>query len=171
MTPIDVLDSAVKIGLGALISGLAAYWIAKTNHNKTLERERTQRRCDLLEVIAQQVSAFNQIALKHRAYIANWDKFTAATEQMTDTTKKELLELAERLTDARRELTDAEGKLLLIGEVKCQRLLKEYKDSTRPYKEIINRESIYEGMEAYKEGLRQKHEAFFTELSNVYKRT
>ncbi len=34
-TPIEVIDTAVKIGLGALIIGLATYWVtrAKSKHD------------------------------------------------------------------------------------------------------------------------------------------
>jgi threonine dehydratase len=56
VTTIDVIDSAVKIGLGALISGLATYLVAKSSHDKTIAKERAQRKRDMLEAVAQHVT-------------------------------------------------------------------------------------------------------------------
>ncbi|HKR02323.1 MAG TPA: hypothetical protein VJT09_16725 [Pyrinomonadaceae bacterium] len=171
VAPIDVLDTAVKIGLGALISGLAAYWVAKLNHDKTAEKERAQRRRDMLETIAEQVGTFNQVALKHWAFVFNWLKFTPPTEQMTDEVRIELTKLRSELIDSFKELINAEVKLLLIGEVKCQKLLREYGGHATIYRDevVIKRNVTVQLLNKYKEDLDTKREAFFTELSNVYK--
>ena len=61
ITPIDVVDSAVKIGLDAMISGLATYWLAKANHAKTVAKERAQHKRELLEIITEQVARFDSL--------------------------------------------------------------------------------------------------------------
>lgn len=40
MTYLEVIDTAVKVGLGALISGISAYLMAKSKNNDDLRRER-----------------------------------------------------------------------------------------------------------------------------------
>ena len=65
VTPVEIIDTAVEIGLGALISGAAAYWIARLNHDREMEKERTRRRRELFESIAEQVERFTHATLKY----------------------------------------------------------------------------------------------------------
>ncbi len=52
MTLIEVLDTAVKIGLGAAISGIAAYLLARDSHTRDLEKVKYIRRQEALEMMA-----------------------------------------------------------------------------------------------------------------------
>jgi uncharacterized protein Yka (UPF0111/DUF47 family) len=45
----DIIDTTVKIGLGASISGATAYFIARYNYLKESKREYIKRRLDILE--------------------------------------------------------------------------------------------------------------------------
>jgi len=49
---IDVIDTAVKIGLGALISGISAYVLSKTNSNQEKEKGKRERTISILENIS-----------------------------------------------------------------------------------------------------------------------
>lgn len=51
-TGLDIIDTAVKIGLGALISGLATYLITNQKNEHDLQKEHWKRKMDLLENIA-----------------------------------------------------------------------------------------------------------------------
>jgi hypothetical protein len=171
ITPIDVLDTAIKIGLGALISGLAAYWVAKLNHDREREKLRAQRRRELLEAVAEQVEVFSQAVLHHWAFVINWVTFTPPNEQMSDETRNELRKIQSELSAAFKEITSAEAKLLLLGEVPCQKLLRAYGEEVTIYriesvsKRVFTEESLREG----REKMMEKREAFFTELSNAYR--
>lgn len=55
---IDVLDTAVKIGLGALISGVAAYLAAKSNHKNEKEKELLNRRLNKIEHASENIDEF-----------------------------------------------------------------------------------------------------------------
>jgi hypothetical protein len=173
ITALDIVDSAVKIGLGALISGVATYWLTKLNHDKTIEKERAQRKSDLLEAIAEQVAHFDQLALDYWEKVANWLAFSPQTEAMSDTLSTELSELERRIKEGYKELKSAETKLSLLGELKSQRLVREYGLFVKIYRhEIIERRKLSVGeLDLYKKQLREKLEAFLTELSNSYLRT
>jgi hypothetical protein len=47
MTWIDIIDTAVKIALGAAITGIASYFIARMNQQKELEREKLRQSGEL----------------------------------------------------------------------------------------------------------------------------
>jgi len=51
-TPLEILDSAVKIGLGALISGVATYLITSRNHAHEFRKAADQDRRELLREAA-----------------------------------------------------------------------------------------------------------------------
>jgi hypothetical protein len=46
---IEVADTAIKIGLGSLVTGLSAYFLARTNHLHSLRRDMTLKRVAILE--------------------------------------------------------------------------------------------------------------------------
>lgn len=58
LTWIQVIDSAIKIGLGALISGAATYWATKTSHSRDLEKHSILRIKELIEKISQEFEIF-----------------------------------------------------------------------------------------------------------------
>lgn len=49
---IDVVDSAVKIGLGALISGIATYKVSALNHSKDVHKSIVNKKISMLEEIS-----------------------------------------------------------------------------------------------------------------------
>ncbi|MCF5729902.1 hypothetical protein K3H43_21385 [Aeromonas veronii] len=49
---IDVVDSAIKIGLGALISGIATYKISALNHSKDVHKSIINKKISMLEEIS-----------------------------------------------------------------------------------------------------------------------
>ena len=69
VTQLEIIDTAIKIGLGALISGIAAFLIARLNHNKEIEKIRANRRRELLEEIAEKVEKFNTAAIRYWAIL------------------------------------------------------------------------------------------------------
>ena len=163
ITPIDTVDSAVKIGLGALITGVASYWLAKANHDKTAEKERAQRKRDMLEVTAQQVANFDQVMLKHWSTVISWLAFTAPAEPMSEATHAELTELEGECFGVFTEMVSAQAKLQLLGEIECYRLLKKYVKGVTIYRQgpIAAREFNVDDLKTYKDQLQQDREVFF----------
>ena len=69
MTYLEVIDTAIKVGLGALISGLSAYWMSKSKTNDDLRRERLTRHHGLLEKSAEQIENFSHSMLRYWALV------------------------------------------------------------------------------------------------------
>ncbi len=63
-TPMEVLDTAVKIGLGALISGVATYWVAYANNKnavvKAAQEDRRKTIREISELIEESKSQLNE---------------------------------------------------------------------------------------------------------------
>lgn len=157
VTTIEVIDTAVKVGLGAIISGCAAYWVARLNHVKEIEKDRLQRRRELLEGIAEQVEEFNQNALKYWAVLS-------------DDTKRP--DVNTELLGSFKELTSAESKLLLLGEQNCQKLLREYGEYVKKFREDFyskGEKVTEEQQKEIRKNILDKREALFNCLSAIYK--
>src|ERR1700694_4451144 len=169
ITPIDVVDSAVKIGLGAIISGLATYWLAKANHDKTLEKERAQRKRELLEAAAQQVASLDQVALRYWQTIMSWIE---SSELLSAPVRAELTRVRGEISDASKDFTSVDAKLLLLGEAKCYRLFREYAGcvTVYPIDHVVARTLKIAELKVYRERMREKREEFFAELSDVYRK-
>lgn len=173
ITPIDVIDSAVKIGLGAFISGLATYWLAKANHLKTTEKERSQRKRELLEEVAQQIASFDQILAKRGRAIAHWLRFKSLTGPMSEAAFQEFAEFERELSEGDAELKSAGAKLWLLGEIEAQGLLSDYAGAVELYPPEVVAEGRLTTTKLNEDAqqLREIRRVVFAALSEVYKRT
>ncbi|MGI3042317.1 hypothetical protein ACRTDM_11270 [Shewanella algae] len=50
---IDIIDTSVKIGLGALISGIATYKVSSLNHQKEVSRALINKKINIIEEISE----------------------------------------------------------------------------------------------------------------------
>jgi hypothetical protein len=172
ITKLEILDTAVKVGLGAAISVLGSYFVAKLTHDRTLQKERAERRRSLLESVAEEVSTFGTVALKHWAFVVNWIQYTDASEKMSAEKYDELVMIRNRLLDCAKELESAGAKLKLLGETEADGRLHAYASSLVVFREdvVTGRDLTVEELESYHQRLAAKHKAFFAELSNAYKK-
>jgi hypothetical protein len=117
ITTAEIVDTAVKIGLGAIISGVVTLVVLKLNHNK----ERAQRRRELLEDVAKQVANVDRAGLRywHLIQLVNLESNTSDE----DLKKEESI-----IDDASASATSVQATLWLLGENRCCALFKEYED-------------------------------------------
>jgi hypothetical protein len=171
ITKLEILDTAVKVGLGAAISVLGSYFVAKLTHERTVAKERSERRRALLETVAEQVASFAQATLKHWGVVVNWIQYPSASEFTTEMRADLAVRLAE-FNESFKEVTSAESKLSLLGEIDCESLLRDYANSAVPFREdiVAKRDLTVEELDTYHDKLQEKHDAFFAELSKVYKK-
>jgi hypothetical protein len=54
----DILDTAVKIGLGALISGVSTYWVTRLNYKNDAQKEADLRRHNTIAAAAGHVDEY-----------------------------------------------------------------------------------------------------------------
>lgn len=126
MTALDIFDSAIKIGLGALIAGLSAYFLAKAQHANSLQKDKVDREFELLKEVAEKVERFTTAALRFWSLAGDWRRI----QQRTPDTPlpKTLTEAQATLYANFNELTSAEALLLLLGHEDAQVALRKYGD-------------------------------------------
>jgi hypothetical protein len=173
VTSLEILDTAVKVGLGALITAGSGYVLARLNHTREAEKERIRRRRELLEKIAEQVETFSHAALRYWALVTEWARYEEREKDMPE----DRLTMAEdarlELFNAFRELTSAEAKLLLLGENTAQTLLRDYGEGVRSMARdgYIGKQRLSEKqMVEHRTAFLANRAALFTKLSEVYRR-
>jgi hypothetical protein len=83
VTWMDIIDSAIKIGLGALIAGSASFAVARLGHAKELERERLRQSGELEKERLRQAGELQKDVLKQtvadvQAVAARIESFSSA---------------------------------------------------------------------------------------------
>jgi hypothetical protein len=171
ITPIDVVDTAVKIGLGALISGLATYAVTVRGHRGELEKERLRRRRELLEAVATDVQSFSHALFKYWALVVELVRVRASGTDLEPERDEVFSQVREELFHAFGNLTSAEARLLLLGEKKPQKLLRELGEAARGFRGKAHRDNWdlnEDYLKEQRELLLKAREAFFDDLSTAY---
>lgn len=172
MNYLEVIDTAVKIGLGAAISGISTYWIAKAKTKDELRRERLIRHQGLLEKSAEQIENFSHIFFRYWALIVEFVRVREKDKVPTNEKQEELVRCKAELFDAFSDLTSAESKLLLLGHNNAQRLLRDFGDLTKQIRRLAwdgNKSLTETQMDEYREKVLDSRQKLFNELSSIYR--
>ena len=123
MTLLEILDTSIKIGLGALITGVIAYLNQKANISASMIKDNLQFNRNLLTSISADIEEINHLILKM------WSIFEfEANKTPVDQTKilERLDPLRKSLFNDFRLLSKNEGLLLLHGYTEQQEKLRFY---------------------------------------------
>lgn len=170
---IDVIDTAVKIGLGALISGVATYYVTVLNHNKETEKDFDRRKKEIIEAIAEDVETFSNAALVYWAYLVEFTRYKESEEKIPRGLKDKVLNAGNRIFQDTAKLTSAESKLLLLGFDGCELAVRDYADFVKKLRRTAWEEEsslTTAQVESFREELKNKRRCFYEELKTVYKR-
>ena len=170
---LDIADTAIKIGLGALISGIATYSVTRLNHAHEVSKDYRAQARQLLEQVATQAEEASHCAMRYWSQITDWtrkrDNGVSIPEDYTASVKQTRKELYE----AFRGLSSAEAQLLLLGETKAQELLRALGEQIG---ELYSRthvgphETPLAEVENWRLLILEERERFFNEISAAYKR-
>ena len=172
-TSIEVIDTAVKIGLGSLITLVGTIVVAKLNHGNEKNREDRKRYYDSLESVSKDIEETTHIALRYWALIIEWvrnheQKGIGLTDKRIEELEKTKLDLF----DYFKNLTVAESKLMLLGLNDQATLIREYgeylKDMRRKYYDG-NKQISETDLDECRKILLQKREMLFKSLAGKYK--
>lgn len=146
MTALEILDTAVKIGLGSLITLIGSVAVTRLNHSHDSQKETDKRYFDSLEVAGANIDEITHIALTYWALVIEWVRNRELGKELTDYRKEELEKSKKDLFSAFKGLTIAESRLMLIG-------LKEQSGQVRSYGEYLKefRRKHYDGRSNLKE--------------------
>jgi len=127
VTYAEILDSAVKIGLGAAISGIATYYLAKLNDKQVFSK--TKR--DLLERISLAVEKSAGMIAREMMIVQGLDGVPE------DKRKQDLQKADDRFIKAGDEHNIAEGLAALFGSPDLTRTLRSYGDLALELRNVV----------------------------------
>jgi hypothetical protein len=171
-TVIEVIDTAIKIGLGGLIGFVGTYTVTKLNHSYYSNKDKSKRHYDALEQVASHIEEFSHVALKYWALVVE----CVRVEKDGKTWPKERSDKldvvkAEYFSEAK-NVTVAESKLFLLGLSTASEKLGIYTEFLKVLwrKYYVGKSGLTEKEmdEAHEELLKLRQE-FFNELSIAYK--
>jgi hypothetical protein len=125
-TWIEIVDTAVKIGLGAAVTGFATLLVNRQTHAKNIEKETHLRNIAALENVTQHIEEMTHALLKHWSFVLDKARNKEKGINTSDERSEKISELRSEVYHLFKGLTDSEGRLLLIGCVDQQRKLREY---------------------------------------------
>ena len=172
MTILEIVDTAVKVGLGAIIGGMFTYIIAKMNHDKEMEKDRLRRRRELLEEIASKCDNFSKEIRDYWALLSDWLEVHNPEKELPEHSFK-INESQKRFYNAFHDLSSAVGRLLLLGEKEASAKVHEYGSyAQRFYSSVyIGCKGIEEKeMKEYRNNFKSQYENIMFAISEIYKR-
>jgi hypothetical protein len=114
---LDVIDTAVKIGLGALISGVTTYFVANKNHFNEKAKAVIDKKVSILEYSTENIEAYLYALNRYFSRIdgvlrnGQYQGGSAIEKRLSITIKK----VDSNLIEARKERDIAVSRLKLIG--------------------------------------------------------
>jgi hypothetical protein len=170
VTWLEIVDSAVKIGLGALIAGVSSWALARNQYVHELRKSKVTREFELLKDIAEKVERFTHSALKYWAISAEWHKARRTDPEAPKSTN--LLSTQKELFGRFNELTSAEAFLLLLGRKGAQAQLRAYGEHVMTYRRAVSRAAkpMSDGeIDDYRSYILRARESFFEQLNAMYR--
>jgi len=168
-TFIQLTDTSLKIGLGALIAALVAWLILWRSANVN-NGPRENRRLQILEEVSAQVGTVTHIFAKYSSLVVEsiqfGDRWPTARRQELDVVNTELV-------NEFRKLADAEAKLLMLGEKNLERSLRLYGAKIAVFRKqvyVCRKDISHEQITTLKMGVNQVREQFYDMLSRKYDR-
>ena len=171
-TWIEIADTAIKVGLGAALSGISALLINRQAHNKSLEKENNARHKEILESVTLSIEELAHALLKYWSFILEWaknnEKGVAASKEKTEA----ITELRGEVFNLFKGLTNSEGRLLLIGCVEQQKKLREYGALIAEfyrYASRNNEEMQSSELESWRSRILEAREQLYSSLNKSYR--
>lgn len=172
-TELEVIDTAIKIGLGSLITLVGTFLVTWLNHRNERKKESRKRFYDSLESVSTNIEEITHVSLRYWALVIEWVRNNAQDMELTKKRSEELDKTKSDLFDQFKNLTVAESKLMLLGLTHISTLIRDYGEFLKEF-----RRKYYDGKESLKESemdevrtaLLSKRKAIFSELAKSYKK-
>jgi len=129
-TALDIIDTSVKIGLGAIISGIATYFITHTGHRHAVSKDLIDEKRRLLIDTVRKIDSAGR--LRNRAKLSISLQLRSGDNQCT-----KLDEELSLLWKAGDQLREAESNCYLIGDDDLAKLVTAYSLKISEYHNYI----------------------------------
>lgn len=127
LSVLHVVDTAVKIGLGAAIAGISAYFVARHNHSSELSKLRYLRRLDAIEGIASVTNKHFSVLDIFLGYISRAiDEMIPGQKEFSPQNILNINKYDDEFMKQLSSLNEAADRLLLLGETRAHEEYKKY---------------------------------------------
>lgn len=116
---IDIVDTAVKVGLGAAISGIATYSITHLNHTADNAKELSKRRIEFITFSIEKLEIYFEAFNRCYARLDGILKHGTPPGEFPKALYGGYVELDKQLLEARKTRAIALSRLRLIGEIEA----------------------------------------------------
>ncbi len=167
---LQLTDTSLKIGLGALIAAITAWIVLRKSNQQPGNSARENRRLQILEDVSTQVGTVTHIFAKYSSLVVESIQFG---ERWPQARRVELDAVNTELVAEFKKLAEAEAKLLMLGEKNLERSLRLYGAKIAVYRKqvYVGRKDIsLEQITALKNTIVQVREQFYDMLSRKYDR-
>ncbi len=171
MSYLEILDTAIKIGLGTLISGVTTWKVTRLQHKNEDEKERNRRRIDNLEKVASQTQMFCHDAMIYWSRIVDYTRKQETSQALSESQLRDLKEARTKLYSSYENLTSAESTLYLLGLKDSQERLRILGDAVSQfYAEVFIGEhgKSLEVVKRWRADILANRELFFNNLHKAY---
>lgn len=165
----QLIDTTVKIGIGALITAMLVMLLSHRRHQRPAINA-DQRRLEILESISADVGNVSHIFAKYSALAVESIRFG---NRWPIARNQELVKVSESLAEEFKKLSDAESKLLMLGEKTLEKNLRLYGTKIAHFRRqvYVGRTDIKEEeILAMKRDINMLREQFYDFLSKKYDR-
>ena len=119
-TELEIIDTAIKVGLGAIISGVTTYFVTTRTHSHDIRKLLISEKKDLLRIAATKLES--SMSIVNHAF----QEFTHLKIGITSTEDKEPADLIRPFTTAYNEGKEARTLFYLIGNKQLGELVTRY---------------------------------------------
>ncbi|HEX7314363.1 MAG TPA: hypothetical protein VF297_10595 [Pyrinomonadaceae bacterium] len=170
---VDVADTAVKIGLGALLGGVFSIVLAWLSHKQSTSRDYFKRRRELIEGIVDDLDRFYRSMSLFRSSLQNLLFIKNSQQPMTEEHLKAIKILEEKVYLSFSDLYIVRSRLILVDEDSLERHVDRFIRHAGAFFRIANIENenlTAEKIEKYKSNLDERRKKILSGLSDAYKK-
>lgn len=167
---LQITDTSMKIGLGALIAAVTAWVVLRRSPQQAGTSAGDNRRIQILEEVSSQVGTVTHIFAKYSSLVVESIQFG---DRWPQARRIELESVNTELVAEFKKMAEAEAKLLMLGEKNLERSLRLYGAKIAVYRKqvYVGRKDIsLEQITALKNAITQVREQFYDMLSRKYDR-
>jgi hypothetical protein len=170
MEALEIADTAIKIGLGALISTGGTWLLAKVNHKSEKDKRRFERRLTKMEQAADEFDTYYDALARLVARLEGVRR-TDGTGQLTASARDFAKEMDANLVAKRASLTKVICTLELLNMTATSKMAAEIQDiefQTRNVAFFDRRVPEHGEIEAWKRKMSEIRQRFYSSLSGHY---
>lgn len=137
-TWIDITDTAIKIGLGALISGIATYKVAQTNHKNDITKTLTNKKVEILEELSELAEEYFYFCTALNNKVGGMQKVADNTgKPLTENQSKAIAKAHENFTETLSKRNKAISKIKILGIVDAEEAIRNYNDVMSEFRDDV----------------------------------